>query len=104
MERVVKYDQEAFTKAWDYLAKSPSDDEDDYKNVFFSNFFFFFGTFFTPGKGPKYGHFGADRLFLDARTCGVVREETPPQRNPTKKTKNFNKIIACGIELTKWSV
>ena len=29
LERVVKYDQEAFTKAWDYLAKSPSDDEDD---------------------------------------------------------------------------
>ena len=29
LERVVKYDQEAFTKAWDYLAKSPSDGEDD---------------------------------------------------------------------------
>ena len=27
--RVVKYDQEAFTKAWDYLASSPSDGEDD---------------------------------------------------------------------------
>ena len=29
LERVVKYDQEAFTKAWDYLASSPSDGEDD---------------------------------------------------------------------------
>ena len=29
LERVVKYDQEAFSKAWDYLASSPSDGEDD---------------------------------------------------------------------------
>lgn len=36
LEREVKYDQEAFKKAWDYLAASPSDSEEDY------NFFFFF--------------------------------------------------------------
>ena len=29
LERVVKYEQEAFTKAGDYLASSPSDGEDD---------------------------------------------------------------------------
>ena len=29
IETPLKYDQEAFTKAWDYLAKSPSDDKDD---------------------------------------------------------------------------
>ena len=29
LERVVKYDQEAFTKAWDYLAAPTSDGEDD---------------------------------------------------------------------------
>ena len=29
LESVVKYDQEALTKAWDYLASSPSDGEDD---------------------------------------------------------------------------
>ena len=29
LERGVKYYQEAFTKAWDYLASSPSDGEDD---------------------------------------------------------------------------
>ena len=29
LERVVKYDQEAFTKVWDYLAGPTSDDEDD---------------------------------------------------------------------------
>ena len=29
LERVLKYDKNAFTKAWDYLAKSPSDGEDD---------------------------------------------------------------------------
>ncbi|CAN0304317.1 unnamed protein product [Laminaria digitata] len=29
LERVVKYDQEAFSKAWDYLASSSSDAEDD---------------------------------------------------------------------------
>ena len=63
LERVVKYDQEAFTKAWDYLAKSPSDDEADQKKYFFS-IFFFFRHFFTPGKRPKYGHLGADRLFF----------------------------------------
>ena len=27
--RQVKYDQEAFKKAWDYLAASPSDSEED---------------------------------------------------------------------------
>lgn len=29
LERVVKYDKEDFTKAWDYLAGSDSDGEDD---------------------------------------------------------------------------
>ena len=29
LERGVKYDQEAFTKAWDYLAAPTSDGEDD---------------------------------------------------------------------------
>jgi len=29
LERVVKYDQEAFTKAWDYLAAPTSDGEDE---------------------------------------------------------------------------
>ena len=29
LDRVVKYDQEAFTKAWDYLAAPTSDGEDD---------------------------------------------------------------------------
>ena len=29
LERQVKYDQEAFKKAWDYLAASPSDSEED---------------------------------------------------------------------------
>ena len=29
LERVVKYDQEAFTKAWDYLAVPTSDGEYD---------------------------------------------------------------------------
>ena len=29
LEMVVKYDQEAFTKAWDYLAAPTSDGEDD---------------------------------------------------------------------------
>ena len=29
LERVVKYCQKTFSKAWDYLASSPSDGEDD---------------------------------------------------------------------------
>ena len=29
LERQVKYDREAFKKAWDYLAASPSDSEED---------------------------------------------------------------------------
>ena len=29
LERVAKYYQRAFTKAWNYLASSPSDGEDD---------------------------------------------------------------------------
>ena len=29
LETVVKYHQEAFSKAWDYLAPSPSDGEDE---------------------------------------------------------------------------
>ena len=35
LERVVKYDQEAFTKAWDYLAAPTSDGEDDYFILFY---------------------------------------------------------------------
>ena len=42
LERGVKYYQEAFTKAWDYLASSPSDGEDDQP---FRFLFFFFVTF-----------------------------------------------------------
>ena len=34
LERVVKYDKEAFTKAWDYLARSDSDGEDDQRFFF----------------------------------------------------------------------
>ena len=30
LERVVKYDQDAFSKVWDYLAVPTSDGEDDY--------------------------------------------------------------------------
>ena len=40
LERVVKYDQEAFAKAWDYLPSSSSDGEDEQR--------FFFKTFFLP--------------------------------------------------------
>ena len=40
LERVVKYDKEAFTKAWNYLASSSSDGDD--------NFFFFFESFSLP--------------------------------------------------------
>ena len=54
-------------------------------------FFFYFRHFFTPGKGPKYGHFGADRLFSDARTCWVVREDPPPQQNLTQKHQEMKK-------------
>ena len=44
LERKVKYDQEAFKKAWDYLAASPSDSEEDW-----STFSFFFpATLFLP--------------------------------------------------------
>ena len=28
LEMVLKYDQKALTKAWDYLAKSPNDEND----------------------------------------------------------------------------
>ena len=56
LERVVKYDQEAFTKAWDYLAAPTSDGEDDYLFIYL----FFSRHFLAPRKGAKYGHFGAD--------------------------------------------
>ena len=61
LERVVKYDQEAFTKAWDYLTKSPSDDEDDkqqQQQQQQQNNNFFFRHFFTPGKRGKIRPFG----------------------------------------------
>ena len=74
LERIVKYDQEAFTKAWDYLTKSPSDDEDDKKENTTTSFFFF-GTFLPLGKRAKYGHLGAERQVSDVRTCWVVRED-----------------------------
>ena len=60
LERVVKYDVGAFQRAWDFLASSPSDGEDDYIYIYFFFFPFFPRYFLPPGKGAKYGHFGAD--------------------------------------------
>ena len=52
LERVVKYDEVAFQKGWDFLASS--DDEDN----FFS--FSFYECFVPLEKGAKYGHFWID--------------------------------------------
>ena len=44
LERVVKYDVGAFQRAWDFLASSPSDGEDDYIYIYI----YFFFSFFSP--------------------------------------------------------
>ena len=74
LERVLKYDQEAFTKAWDYLAKSPSDDEDDQTKYFFPTFFFY-RTFLGLEKGRNTAILGPTDFFSGARTCWVVESD-----------------------------
>lgn len=43
LRRVVRYDEETFQKAWDFLASNSSDDEDD--------ILVFFDVFLPPEKG-----------------------------------------------------
>ena len=86
MEKVVKYDQEALTKAWDYLAKSPSDDDKKIKKIQL-----FLGTFLPLDKGRNTAILGPTDYFSDARTYWVVREEKKSQRNTTQKTPNNSK-------------
>ena len=62
------------------------------------------GTFLPLEKGRNTAILGPTDFFSDARTCWAVREEKKNQWNPTPPPKKKKKIIACGIELTKWSV
>ena len=68
LERVVKYDAEAFNAAWDYLASS---DSEGYVFVYFIYFF----RVFAPGKGAKYGLFSADCFFSAAGPCRRLRKQ-----------------------------
>ena len=91
LERVVKYEQEAFSKAWDYLASSPSDGEDD--EVFF--FFFSFSSLFSPPKRgkirPFLGRLIFFRPFMHAGGCMEKKEKT---RGSTQKTPEIKKQLS----------
>ena len=63
------------------------------------------GTFLPLEKGRNTAILGPTDFFSDTRTCWVVREENKKtMESDSKNTKKFKKVIACGIELTKWSV
>ena len=57
LERVVKYDVGAFQRAWDFLASSPSDGEDDY-------YLFIFRHFFSPWERGEIRPFWGRLIFL----------------------------------------
>ena len=95
LERVVKHDQEAFTKAWDYLAKSPNDDEDD-KKIFFSKFFFP-ALFYSWKRAEIRPFWGRPTFFRTPANAGWCAKKTKKQWNPTQKTpKNSKKSSPVG--------
>ena len=57
LEWVVKYDVGAFQRAWDFLASSPSDSEDDY-------YLFIFRHFFSPWERGEIRPFWGRLIFL----------------------------------------
>ena len=77
LERVVKYDKEAFTKAWDHLASSSSDGEDGQR------FFFFFPT---PFLGRLLLFF-----FPAVHACRVVGAKRKRKGFNPKNTRRFQK-------------
>ena len=94
LEWVVKCDQEAFSKAWDYLASSPGDGEDD--SVFFL-FFVFSSLFSNPKRGtirPFLGRLISFRPFMHAGGCMQKKKKTGFN---SKKTEDLKKITAYGI-------
>ena len=90
LERVVKYDQEAFTKAGTIWQRARVMTRTTKKYIFFQ-LFFVFGAFLPLEKGRNTAILGPTDFFSDARTCWVVREEPPPQQNPTQKTPKNSK-------------
>ena len=84
---MANYDQEAFTKAWDYLASSTSDGEND----FFFFLFLFFVTFFSPryrGEIPPF----PDRLmfFRPLAHAGQCANEKKKEKLSTRKTPKIS--------------
>ena len=84
LERVVKYDAVAFQKAWDFLASS--DDEDNY-----FLFFIFFRRIIFPGKGAKYGLWGATVFFAAVGTYMQGNELRRKKKVSFKKTSKISK-------------
>ena len=80
----VKYNQEVFAKAWDYLVSSSSDGEDDYQVK---------KRLFPPGIGTKYSCYWAD-CFFSGRTPTPGNARTNIKGFNLKNAKYFNKIIA----------
>ena len=66
LERVVKYEPEAFSAAWDYLASSGNE----------TSFLFFFpGVFFPLDKGRNTAIFRPTVFFPAAGPCSRLREK-----------------------------
>ena len=90
LETVVKYDAEAFSTAWDYLADSDKEDE--------SRFFWgvFFWCFFAPGKGGEKRSFWADWIFFRplAHAGGCTKKKTEFDSKYDEYSKN---TITFGI-------
>ena len=93
LERVVKYDQETITKAWDYLAAPTSDGEDDYVCFVLFCFLFFFRHFLAPPKGGQNAAiFGPTDFFSAVRACRGVHAKKKKTGFNSKNTKSSKKL------------
>ena len=90
LERVVKYDQEAFTQAGTIWQRARVMTRTTKKYIFFQ-LFFVFGAFLPLEKGRNKAILGPIDFFSDARTCCVVREEPPPNGIRLKKHHKIQK-------------
>ena len=90
LETVVKYDAEAFSAAWHYLADSDKEDSSRF-------YFYFLCVFSPPEKGRKTVFFGTTGLFSAAGTCRRLHKKRKKTEFNSKNDEDFKNIITFGI-------
>ena len=90
LETVVKYDAEAFSAAWHYLADSDKEDSSRF-------YFYFLCVFSPPEKGRKTVFFGTTGLFSAAGTCRRLHKKRKKTEFNSKNDEDLKNTITFGI-------